>query len=610
MGIFDYKIPDELESTIKIGHLVAIPFRAQEREGVVIKLKKTTGVQKTIKSVSAIIQPEPLLTQAQLKLADWMSRYYFVSIGAIIKMILPPIPKRKVKYAEAIIHSKEIKKSSEIKKIADITLSGKHARAIFTPNNYLDTEQYYSELFGKNKLRILVITPDIFSAENLLGLIPKKRHKTATIIHSKLNKNQLYDAYQSIIDGRSEIIVGTKAALFMPVKNIDVIIIDQEDDRNHKQSDQNPRFDARTTAKKLSEIISAPLVFVSSAPTVNSYSGTIENPSARYTLEKTDRSHVTTVDMRDERKKRNYSPFSDELEESINDTLKNNERVLLFINKRGSSTAVVCKDCGHVFSCKQCGSPLTYHERNNTLFCHSCSIKADVPANCPQCKNTEFKFSGLGTQKVENAARKKWATASIVRLDADTDELDATQKPDILIGTERALRNNISRDTALIGLISADTFLYLPDFRATERTWGLLHNLLFQNPKKLIIQTYSPEHSAIKNFTQNNPEQFYTDELAERTLLHYPPSQNLVKLIYQHKDKNACVTEAKRIYTVIKTSTLNTSLITPLRPFERNKWRMYVIIKFDEVQQEPLLKKVLSHVPVGWIIDRDPETLL
>ena len=539
-----------------------------------------------------------------------MADYYFVSIGAVIKMMLPPIPKRKIKYDEPVIDSRDIKVSSEIKKIVDTTLSGRNKQAVFTPDNYIDSEQYYSELFRKNKLRILVITPDIFSAQNLLGLIPKKRQKTTAIIHSKLNKNQLYDAYQSILDGTTEIIIGTKVALFMPLKDINLIVIDQEDDRNHKQSDQNPRFDARTAAKKLSELITAPLVFVSPSPTVSTYHDIIKKTSARYTLEKTDRSHAVTVDMRNERKKQNYSPFSDELEASINVALQNNERVLLFINKRGSSTAVVCKDCGHVFSCKQCGSPHTYHERNSILFCHSCSIKADVPANCPECKSTEFKFSGMGTQKVEQAARKIWESASIVRLDADTDPLDDVQKPDILIGTERALKNNISRDTSLIGLISADTFLYLPDFRATERTWGLLHNLLFQNPKKLILQTYSPDHTAIKNFMQNNPGQFYIDELAERTLLHYPPSQNLVKLVYQHKDKNACVTEAKRIYTVIKTSTLNASLITPLRPFERNKWRMYVIIKFNESEQEPLLKKVLSHVPVGWVIDRDPETLL
>lgn len=603
MGIFDYEVPKELESKIKLGHLVTIPFRTSEREGVVVKLKKITTFKKAIKQVTAITQPEPILTIAQLKLAAWMSDYYFVSIGTVIKMMLPIIPKKSRTERATFPAAREIKPSAEIEKITAQAFSGTEPTLLWF-NEQSQREDVYYTLF-RSKKTVLLLVPTVMEMQKLAGLVPKTLRKKTALVHSKLNKNEYYELYQNILQQKTQIIIGTKIALFMPIPEKTTIVIDQEENSNHKQSDQNPRFDARYAAKHLSTFTKSKLIFVSHAPSVVQY---YHNKGSILTVPAESKTDVRTIDMREEFKKQHYSIFSETLTQTINKTL-NQKKILLFINKRGTSSSVMCKDCGRTISCDNCSLPLVYHEKDSTLYCHRCNKKSELPPFCPHCNGTDFKFTGTGTQKVEREAKKLWPNVKLARFDKDTDPDASINENDIIVATERVFEYLNWEEIGCVGMVSADTFLYLPDFRSSERTLQLITKIRSFSTPSLIIQTYTPDNQAIKYATKDFLEPFYQSELEDREAVSYPPYAGFIKLVFQHKDKATCLKQAERLYRTFKSSPLHVNIITPLQPYLNGRWRMYLLVRFQD-NQKNILPSMMEHVPDSWIIDRDPDTLL
>jgi primosomal protein N' (replication factor Y) len=426
-------------------------------------------------------------------------------------------------------------------------------------------------------------------------------------IHSQLNKNQFHAAYHDIIQNKKTIVIGTKLALFTPLKPT-LIIFDQAENQNHKQADQNPRFDARTVAGKLAEYHQGRILYSSYAPSADLYQ-LVEEKKVLLLQPESAKKTVQVVDLKNERLKKNYSLFSDDLEESINETLNAGQKVFLFLNKKGAASSVICKDCGLVLDCHKCARPLVHHQTSNFLYCHYCNTRNEVPPFCPKCSSVDFKFVGAGTQTVEQQAKKIWPQAKIIRLDKDSALNRLPKGYDLVIGTEYALDLLDWPAIGLCGIISADTFLHLPDFRAAERTWQILKKITFFHQGKIILHTYNPEGLPIR-FFPDEEKKFYQQELVDRQLMSYPPFTSLVKLIYQHADKNICLANTQKYLKVLKTSPLQSMILTPLAPRQNNRYRMYIVIKFKSPLQDSLLKKVLSSIPDGWIIDRDPINLL
>lgn len=610
LGIFDYKIPEALQAQIKLGQLVTIPFRKSEYEGVVITIKKNTDFFARIKEILKINQLEPILTPEQIKLAYWMSEYYFVSIGTIIKMMLPPIPKTKHTPRQV----KEIKRMAPpilplaINTLIAQLLKNTKSDTLFWPTSADQQTQFMYWLIKRIKGMVLIIVPDLKDIDYYLKIFSLKKLKKTAIIHSQLNKTQFFFAWQQIISGQVEIIIGTKLALFAPLLKPSLIIIDQEENQGHKQADQNPRYDGRTVARQLSLNHQCPILYSSYAPSVDLYHlmGKKEVQSLRPESAKRE---IQIIDLKDERLKKNYSLFSDDLEQAVNNVLKERQKILLFLNKKGAATSVICKDCGLVLDCNKCSRPLVWHQTNNFLYCHYCNIKNEVPPFCPKCSSVDFKFAGAGTQTVEQQARKIWPNAKITRLDKDSGIAELPNEYDIVIGTEYALDLLDWKKISLCSVISADTFLHLPDFRAAERTWQLLKKLAFHFQGQLIVHTFNPDGFPIRFFPNEN-DRFYQQEMLDRLQMSYPPFTSLVKLIYQHADKNICLQNTQKLLKILKTSPLQSMILTPMAPRQNNKYRMYLVVKFQSPDQDLILKKVLSAVPDGWIIDRDPVNLL
>lgn len=611
LGIFDYKIPSNLTSKIKVGQLVNIPFRKSTKEGVVIKIKKTSIAGKKIKSIKKIVRNNPILTPKQILLAEWMADYYFLSLGTIIKTILPPTLKKKMslKVKKFDSSNKPAVSANENEIIKEI-VKGNKDDFFYQPASIQEKNAVLFGLLQKMKNQILIILPTKKDIGIFFSSMPKSVHKNSAIIHSGLNKTQYHAAWQSIINNKARVIIGTKLALFSPVINPAILILDQEDNQNHKQADQNPRFDSRQVLQKMSEIYKTKLLFINQSMTVDTYYQTINNKFV--SLKKVDPSAkkpITIIDMKDEQKKKNYSLLSDKLQDVITEILQQKKQIFLFINKRGSSSSVICRDCGLNITCDKCQQPLAYHTKDQTLYCHQCNKKSELPPFCSKCHGPNFKFVGSGTQKVENEINKLFPDKKIIRVDQDAENTKNLNSYNIIIGTELALPLLKWDSIGLVGIVSADTFLYLPDFRSTERTWHLLNKLIYLSRSHIIIQTYSPHNPALKYLNELNKDEFYKNELKERQSLNYPPFSHLIKLVYSNKDKKSCLDEAQRLYKVLKTSPLDVSILTPLNPFIRGKWHMYLVIKFND-DQNILLKKIMELVPDNWIIDRDPISLL
>ena len=610
LGIFDYEIPETFVSEIKIGQLVSIPFRKSEKEGIILKIKETSFIEKKIKSIIKIIQDKPILTAKQIELAEWMARYYSVSLGTIIKTMLPPVPKNKMNQKEKVF--KSFGSPDKINPdYIKLIFTKKNNKFYFTPTNLNEKIALLNGIIKKTKGQILIILPTIKDIETLTDSLPKTVQNKISIIKSGLNKTQYHNAWQSILNNEKQIIIGTKLALFSPLIKPEILVLDQEDNQNHQQAEQNPRYDCRHVIDKMSEFYKTKLLLINPSVTVNSYYQIINNKIINLKkIGENIKENLAIVDMKNEHKIQNYSLFSEKLQNSIQDALSEKKQILLFINKRGGSSSVLCKDCGENLNCSNCNQPLTYHAKDKFLYCHQCNQKHALPNLCPKCHGPNFKFVGTGTQKVEIETKKLFPNTKIRRLDTDDQNLKDLSDQEIIIGTDLALNHISWEKIGLVGIVSADTFLYLPDYSSTERTWHLLNKFIFLCNSELIIQTYSTRNPAIKYLNKTNQELFYESELADRESLNYPPFSKIIQFIYSNKDKSICLNETKKLYSKLKLNHSKIAIITPLRPFLRNKWQMYIIMKFNHKTDENQLSRTISQIPNNWTINRDPINLL
>jgi primosomal protein N' (replication factor Y) len=611
LGVFDYKIPESLADQIKIGQLVGIPFRNSMREGVVIRLKSQPITGMTIKPINKIIDTSPVLTAEQLSLAEWLSTYYFVSIGSVIKMILPPVPIRtgKTKAIKPIqpihVHTDEL-----MRKNVQSLISDKNNNWLFRPTYSHEMASLLAQFLTVADGTILIIVPTVQDIESIQALLPAKNIDDTVIFHGGLNKHETYKAYESIRTKKARIIIGTKLSLFLPFQDLKYVLLLQSENRNHKQSDQNPRYDGRTVASKLGSLHGAKTLFCSHAPTVEQYSSAKDGAWTSLVGTADTENPYLIVDMREERKKGESHILSETLIREIRASLSRKQSVFLFINRRGSSSSVVCRDCGLVIACPACQQPLVYHGQPKVLFCHQCNVKYPIPANCKKCGGVNFRFLGTGSQQVEQEIKKYWPKSSVVRFDQDSGKPAGLMKAEIIIGTEMAIPHIHWDRIGVTGVINADSFLYLPDFRSAERTWQQITLFHYLTGKPCVVQTNTPEYPVINALSNNKPELLYRQELTDRMLLNYPPYTHLFKLIASHSDKNRCVQEAQRVKSMFQPTHISVSILTPLRPLVRKYWYMYVVLKIPFSMPEEKIKALVAQVPEGWQIDREPQSLL
>ena len=432
--------------------------------------------------------------------------------------------------------------------------------------------QIYIEMALKARAlgkQVLILVPEIVLTGQLVTSFKEYFADDVAVIHSRLSVGERNDTFWRIRTKQVGIIIGARSALFAPFEDLGLIVMDEEHDPSYKQ-DESPRYHSHDIIEKMAEIYHATLIMGSATPSLESY---YKAQIGEYVLLKMPNRidnlplpYIEGVDMREELRMGNRKIISLKLKELIADTLAKKEQIIIMLNRRGFSTFVMCRACGHVIKCKYCGLPLVYHRRG-ILQCHHCDITETVPTICPKCNSKYIKFFGSGTEKLEEELSTLFPQARIIRLDRDTTgkkfaHLDILKQfkaglYDILLGTQMVAKGHDIPTVTAVGIISADSSLNLPDFRAGERCFGLITQTAGRAGRKnkrgqVIVQTYNLEHYAVQCGIQQNYTHFYNEEILLRKDMYYPPFCQLIKLIIQDENEENALTKAQNLKKLIK----------------------------------------------------------
>jgi primosomal protein N' (replication factor Y) len=516
----------------------------------------------------------------------------------------------------------------------------------------------------------IVLVPEIsLTAQTVRRFAARFPHGLG-IIHSKLSDGERFDTWRRIRAGEIRLVVGPRSALFAPLSDVGLIVLDEEHDPSYKQSDVMPTYHTRDISRHLAGMHGATVLLGSATPDLVTYYRAHESQSIRLLelpqrilehrlrLQEQQAQHhlaqiryapigpehqdvyaidlppVRVVDMRHELRAGNRSIFSRPLQDAMQRCLADGQQMILFLNRRGASTFVMCRDCGTVIRCPHCDVPLTYHLRGARLACHHCAHQQAVPTTCPICQSRRIKHFGVGTQRVEQAVHAFLPTARLMRWDRDTTRTQGSHdallerftrhEADVLIGTQMIAKGLDLPLVTLVGVVSADTALNLPDFRAAERTFQLLAQVAGRAGRgpsggQAIIQTYTPKHYAILAAADHDYASFYQQERSFRQRTGYPPFSRLARLVRSDPRPDRCRQKAQELAgalreTIVKRGLDTISLIGPAPCFLgrlRGRWRWQILLRAPE-RQGHQLDDLLGRIALtpGWRLDVDPMDML
>jgi primosomal protein N' (replication factor Y) len=520
---------------------------------------------------------------------------------------------------------------------------------------------------------VIVLVPEIALTPQTIRRFGARHPDTIAVMHSRLTPGERYDQWRRVRAGELRLVVGARSAIFSPVPDLGLIVLDEEHEWTYKQ-DRAPMYHARDVALELSRLTGATVILGSATPSLESAYRAERGELVRLSLPRrimghrrtideqasalasqaapaaeaagpamvyqpfserdedalyTDLPPVTVVDLRRELREGNRSIFSRALQGALDATLAAGQQAILFVNRRGAASFVLCRDCGYVLACQRCGLPLTYHSAEEDLVCHRCNIREAVPPQCPRCQSRRIRYFGLGTQRVEDELRARYPDARVVRWDYDaTRGRDAHEQildrfvrgeADVMVGTQMVAKGLDLPRVTLVGVISADTLLNLPDLRASERTFQLLTQVAGRAGRSMLggqvfIQTYAPEHPAIVAAGHHDYESFYRQEIAFRRAHWYPPLSRLIRLLYTDADAGRARQTAEELHTLLEERIARlglpeVDLLGPAPAFYqrlRSQWRWQILVRGTDPSE--LLRDVL--LPPAWRIEVDPESLL
>lgn len=493
---------------------------------------------------------------------------------------------------------------------------------------------------GKN---VLFLVPEIALASQLTKRLAKKfGTEDVAIWHSSISEGERYDVWQKLYKNEIKILAGARSAVFAPLQNIGLIIIDEEHEGAYKQTSPAPRYDARLVAKKLAEFNNCPLILGSATPDISSYYYAVNSNHLYQMLKRYNNAKVapvTVINMQEYGQAAYKHLISKPLQTAIKETLDKKQQVILLINRRGYATFTQCQGCGHIIECPNCAIPMIWHSKDNMLKCHYCNHAQYFPDECPNCGSTALKASGTGTQKIEEYIKEIFLGYNIARIDSDVlvrkgehiRLLEKFQKGeiDILIGTQMIAKGLDNPNVTLVGVISADASFNLPDYRASERGFQLLTQVAGRAGRgefngRVFFQTYNPDYYALESAKSQNYNEFYKKEIVSREDFDYPPFSQIIRIIMSSENKFRAEKSAQevalRLCTMIEKFGFGERLDV-LGPtpcvIERinSQWRFQIIIK-NKLEQKghqfisSFLSKITSPKDIRMSVDVDPLDIL
>ncbi len=662
---FSYLIPDDMKDIIKIGQPVTLPFGKGERKikGYVVGFSNYLEAGIKAKYIDEILDTEPMFSLEYLKMLEWVANYYFSDLPTVLKTALPEKffqknlknyrkPNKELKVLQTEKSKDKHTLSPEQQKIYDdIKKVNAKTSLLYGITGSGKTEIYFKLIEdtikeGKN---VLFLAPEIALVSQLTARTIKRFGKTSVgIWHSSITEAEKYKVWQKLRNDEIKILFGARSSVFAPVKNLGLIIIDEENDPAYKQTMPAPRYSAIEVAKKLAELNNdsnggAKLILGSATPDIKSYYEA-KNSNSLFVLNKrynnAELPKVKIIDMRMERGFGNNGIFSKYLIDEIHKTVKNKNQVILLINRRGFSSYTQCMECSEIIECPKCAIPLIYHSQTQSHRCHYCNHEIKNLTVCPKCgaEGTLENF-GTGTQRVEEIAGKIFPDYTIQRLDSDSltkknehfEILESFQNGeiDILIGTQMIAKGLDNPNVTLVGVINADLSFNLPDFRSSERGFSLLCQVAGRSGRgkdegKVIFQTYNNSNIFLDKAREQDYDSFFENEIEIREAFDYPPFSKIIRVILSSDNnfraEKSAMEIAMRLKEWIDKQSLTERLIV-MGPAPcvlekiRGEYRFNLIIKnkLDEKGHNIILsflRKIILPNDIKMVVDVDPSDIL
>ncbi|MEF9922169.1 MAG: primosomal protein N' [Anaerovoracaceae bacterium] len=554
------------EKDLAIGQRVFVPFNRGNKvmAGYVFEVDVTPSCELSkIKQIERVDE-DVYLSAETIETATWMKKRYGIKYLDGIKCFVPTgkIPKKgkeKEPYKDLEVEESTIEKLTLEQENAVNTINESIKNNI--QDNYLihgitgsgKTEIYIrviKKAIEKDKTAIMLVPEIALTKQVIDRFVAAFGKETIAVLHSKLTMRERFDEWIRIRTGKAKVVIGARLAVFAPLENIGVIILDEEHESTYK-SDMTPKYETVDVALKRLMYYNGVLVLGSATPSVISYQrakdGIYKLIELKNRYNNVALPSISIVDMRDELKNGNTTIFSKQLYNEITENLKEKKQIILFLNRRGYSTIVTCKECGEAIKCPDCGITLTYHKSENVLNCHYCGRRFKVPEKCPACGSEDIRFLGTGTEKVEEGINDIFPDAVVERLDLDTAKNKgqiekilnhfAKGKTDILIGTQMVAKGLDFKNVGLVGVISADTTLNIPDYRSCERTFQLVTQVAGRAGRgeeegKVVVQSFTPDNFALLAAQRHSYEDFFNQEITIRRMMSYPPFSDLIMVLF------------------------------------------------------------------------------
>ena len=476
--------------------------------------------------------------------------------------------------------------------------------------------QIIEKVLKKGKTAIILVT-EISLTPQMVEQFSNRFGNQIAALHSALSEGEKYDEWRRIARGEANIVIGARSAIFAPLKNIGIIIMDEEHSDSYKQGDKNPRYHARDIAIWRGKYHSCPVLLGSATPSLESMARAQKGVYELVTLQERVNGkmlpEVEIIDMNQESKRSSYH-ITNTLLKNLNDCIKRGDQAILFLNRRGFSTFVTCKNCSEVIRCPNCDITLTYHKSNKMLRCHYCGYATPLPKECPKCHENSLSDLGVGTEKIEEELHTLLPSIKVLRMDVDTTSKKGAHKKmidafrnheyDILLGTQIVAKGLDFSDVTLVGVINADTSLNIPDFRSSENTYSLLSQVAGRSGRssktgKVLIQTFNPDHYAISFVKHHDYLGFYNEEMKIRKRLGYPPFYFLCYLKISGKEADYLFQESLKIKRSLERNLQYTTILGPttLAVFKVNNiYRYGIILKYKkEDMLYDILLKIQNH---------------
>lgn len=576
-SLFLYSVPSEFASSLKVGCRVKVPLIRQKRMAIAVEIfpalpSFALPFKDKIKNISEIVDSSPLITEPLMETAKWMASFYLSSLAKCLFCIIPSgiksdeDEKEKLKAADKTEERESFSLSDEQKKAVKDVMAGGGVQYLYGKTGSGKTAVFFElakKLVAEGK-GVIYLLPEIGLTSQIALSSYAVFGKKMAILHSKMTKKKRLGEWMRVLKGEALFVIGARSAVFSPVKNLSLIIIDEEHESSYKAGNE-PRYNARQVAMYRAQKEGGKALFASATPSLECWKLMEDGKIKKHVLTKRlaggKESEIQIVDMK------NYPSatlLSPPLVDEIRSALNEKRSALLLLNRRGFTHTLECSSCSKMIKCANCNVPLTFHKDKKKLICHYCGYFANLPKRCPSCGCLEFISHGYGTEFAEEVCKRTFPNARIKRIDTDTaDEDEGAEsafrdfkdgKIDILLGTKMIAKGFNFPRLKVVGVVLSDTMLSLPDFRAYETSFSLITQAAgragrFHPDGKVIIQTFMSDNPLIKNLAKGETKNFYKWEMARRKEQGFPPYSRLARLVFrsksEEKSKKCAETSAK-----------------------------------------------------------------